>query len=175
MNTNDILFTTEELAGLLGIDPSSARRVAASAAKPRTNSTIRAPWRCPTGRHSRVANAFDARSADKHPNWGDVTIFAPCTAARIGEVSGCRIGDNDTTNWLCTIRRQTTPSPGGLIDKGTKGKLARVVPLIADVRNLVQHRIDAAQGRETRDCSPDPAAAASPQRSSATPPTETRS
>jgi integrase len=97
---------------------------------------------------TRLADALVARSADKHRGWGDVTIFAACTAARIGEVSGCRIGDIDTTNWLWTVRRQTTPSPGGLVDKGTKGKRARVVPLIADVRDLVQHRIDAVQGRE---------------------------
>jgi integrase len=48
---------------------------------------------------------------------------------------------------MWTVRRQTTPSPGGLVDKGTKGKRARVVPLIGDVRDLVQQRIDAAQGR----------------------------
>jgi integrase len=97
---------------------------------------------------TRLADALVARSADQHRGWGDVTIFAACTAARIGEVSGCRIGDIDTTNWLWTVRRQTTPSPGGLVDKGTKGKRARAVPLIADVRDLVQHRIDAVQGRE---------------------------
>ena len=78
---------------------------------------------------------------------GEVTIFAACTAARIGEVSGCRVADIDTSNWLWTVRRQTTPSPGGLLDKGTKGKRARVVPLIVDVRELVQQRIDAAQGQ----------------------------
>ena len=33
-------------------------------------------------------------------------------------------------------------SPGGLIDKGTKGKRARVVPLIEEVRPLVQKRLD---------------------------------
>ena len=32
--------------------------------------------------------------------------------------------------------------PGGLIDKGTKGKRARVVPLIEEVRPLVQNRLD---------------------------------
>jgi hypothetical protein len=78
---------------------------------------------------------------------GDVTIFAACTAARIGEVSGCRVADIDTSNWLWTVRRHTTPSPGGLLDKGTNGKRARVVPLIVDVRELVRQRIDTAQGR----------------------------
>jgi integrase len=97
---------------------------------------------------TRLADALVARSADQHRGWGDVTIFAACTAARIAEVSGCRIGDIDTTNWLWTVRRQTTPSPGGLVDKGTKGKRARVVPLIADVRDLIQHRIDTVQRRE---------------------------
>ena len=46
--------------------------------------------------------------------------------------------------------RQTTPSPGGVVDKGTKGKRARIVPLIIEVRELVTGRI-AAVG-------PDPAA-----------------
>lgn len=33
---------------------------------------------------------------------------------------------------MWTVRRQTTPGPGGLIDKGTKGKRARTVPIILD-------------------------------------------
>ncbi|MPZ96594.1 MAG: tyrosine-type recombinase/integrase, partial [Propionibacteriales bacterium] len=40
--------------------------------------------------------------------------------------------------------RQTTPGPGGLTDKGTKGKRARTVPLIEEVRELVARRLDAA-------------------------------
>jgi integrase len=45
------------------------------------------------------------------------------------------------------VRRQTTPSPGGLADKGTKGKRARTVPLILEVRDIVRRRIDAAAAR----------------------------
>ena len=45
---------------------------------------------------------------------------------------------------MWTVRRQTTPGPGGLIDKGTKGKRARVVPLIEEIRPLVAERLDAA-------------------------------
>lgn len=45
-------------------------------------------------------------------------------AARIGEVSGVRVGGIDIANWTWTARRQTTPSPGGPVDKGTKGKRA---------------------------------------------------
>jgi integrase len=73
-------------------------------------------------------------------------MFAACTAARIGEVSGCRVGDINTNEWTWTVRRQTTPGPGGLVDKGTKGKRARVVPLIEDVRELVQRRIAETDG-----------------------------
>lgn len=68
-------------------------------------------------------------------------IFAAATAARIGEVSGCRVGDIDTTRWLWTVRRQTTTSPGGLVDKGTKGKRARLVPLITEVRPMLERRL----------------------------------
>jgi integrase len=90
-----------------------------------------------------LADALVAKSADRYTGWGDVVIFAACTGARIGEVSGCRVGDIDPKSWLWTVRRQTTPSPGGLADKGTKGKRARVVPLIVEVREMVQRRIDA--------------------------------
>ena len=83
-----------------------------------------------------LAAALVARSADHFPGWGEVVIFAACTAARIGEVSGIRRADIDRRTWTWTVRRQTTSGPGGLIDKGTKGKRARAVPLIEDVRRL---------------------------------------
>jgi hypothetical protein len=54
------------------------------------------------------------------PGWGQVVTFAACPAARIGEVSGVRRADIDTGTWIWTVRRQTTPGPGGLIDKATK-------------------------------------------------------
>ncbi|MFC4034746.1 tyrosine-type recombinase/integrase [Streptomyces polygonati] len=88
-----------------------------------------------------LAAALVARSADQYPGWGDVVTFAACTAARIGEVSGVRVKDIDTTNWIWTLRRQTTPSPGGLADKNTKGKVARRVPLIEEVRPMVAQRL----------------------------------
>jgi integrase len=73
-----------------------------------------------------------------------VVIFAACTAARIGEVSGVRVADIDFATWTWTVRWQTTPAPGGLIDKGTKGKRARTVPLIHEVRDLVAQRLHVA-------------------------------
>ncbi len=88
-----------------------------------------------------------ARSSGNFAGWGEIVTFAAVTAARIGGVSGVRVGDLDIDTWLWTVRRQTTPSPGGLADKGTKGKRARVVPLIEEVRQLVQRRIEAAVGR----------------------------
>ncbi|GHF07030.1 hypothetical protein [Streptomyces fumanus] len=71
----------------------------------------------------RLAYALVAASYDHYRAWGDVVLFAACTAARIGEVSGCRIADIDTDQWVWTVQRQTTPAPGGLTDKGTKGGL----------------------------------------------------
>lgn len=94
----------------------------------------------------RLADALVARSHNQYEGWGDVVIFAACTAARIGEVSGCRVRDIDTTEWKWTIRRQTTTGPGGLVDKGTKGKRARTVPLIEEIRELVGRRIAATDG-----------------------------
>lgn len=95
-----------------------------------------------------IADALVANSADNYQGWGDVVLFAACTAARIGEVSGCRVGDINTKDWTWIVRRQTTPGPGGLIDKGTKGKRARTVPLIEDIRELVLRRIAATDGTE---------------------------
>lgn len=97
-----------------------------------------------------LAAALVDRSANHFTGWADVVIFAACTAARIGEVSGVRAEDIDRRTWMWTVRRQTTPSPGGLIDKGTKGKRARTVPLIEEVRPIVAHRLDAASKPESR-------------------------
>jgi integrase len=58
-----------------------------------------------------LADALVQRSADHFPGWGDVVIFAACTAARIGEVSGIRAADIDIGTWTWTVRRQTTPDP----------------------------------------------------------------
>ncbi|MBV9023111.1 MAG: site-specific integrase [Streptomycetaceae bacterium] len=91
-----------------------------------------------------LANALVARSYDHYTGWGEVVTYAACTAARIGEVSGVRVRDIDPVNWIWTVRRQTTPSPGGLADKSTKGKMARRIPLIEEVRPLVAQRLLAA-------------------------------
>ena len=58
-----------------------------------------------------LADALVARSSGQYRGWGDVVLFAACTAARIGEVSGCRVRDINTDEWTLTIRRQTTPHP----------------------------------------------------------------
>ncbi|MGW0247588.1 tyrosine-type recombinase/integrase [Nocardia goodfellowii] len=94
-----------------------------------------------------LADSLVAASADGYQGWGDVVIFAACTAVRIGEVSGCRVGDIDTNEWVWRLRRQTAPGPGGLKDKGTKGKRSRKIPIIEDIRPLVLKRIDAANNR----------------------------
>ncbi|MFF9902002.1 tyrosine-type recombinase/integrase [Streptomyces olivaceus] len=88
-----------------------------------------------------LADALVAATYNQYRGWGDVVLFAASTAARIGEVSGCRVGDIDTTQWIRTVRRQTTPAPGGLTDKGTKGKRARKVPILEEIRPLVAQRI----------------------------------
>jgi integrase len=105
-----------------------------------------------------LADALVARSADNYQGWGDAVVFEACTAARIGEVSGCLVRDIDTDNWIWTVCRQTTPSPGelengqttpsggGLVDKNTKGRRARQVPLIDAIQDLVHRRIELAGG-----------------------------
>ncbi|MGW8702671.1 site-specific integrase [Streptomyces eurythermus] len=74
-----------------------------------------------------LADAPVAASRDQYRGCGEVVVFAARAAARIGEVSGCRVQDIDTDQWIRTVRRQTRPAPGGLTDKGTKGKRARTV------------------------------------------------
>jgi integrase len=89
-----------------------------------------------------LAAELVARSADQYPGWGEVVEFTACTAARIGETSGVRRADIDHRNWIWNVRRQTTTGPGGLIDKGTKGKRAREVPIIQEIRPLVERRLN---------------------------------
>ncbi|MGV9675459.1 hypothetical protein ACWDSJ_09295 [Nocardia sp. NPDC003482] len=103
------------------------------------------------------------RSADRYQGWGDVVIFAACTAARIGEVSGCRVRDIDPESWTWRVRRQTTPSPGGLDDKGTEGNRARTVPLIEEVRQPVAARLAVAGHDPDARCSAALAVAGSPR------------
>ena len=71
-------------------------------------------------------------------------------SGRIGEVAGVRKGDIDRDRWIWTVRRQTTPGPGGLIDKATKGKRARKVPIIEEARELVARRLDAVGEADAR-------------------------
>jgi integrase len=97
-----------------------------------------------------LADALVASSFDCYQGWADIVIFTAVTAARIGEVSGCRIGDINIHDWTWTVRRQTTPSPGGLVDKGTKGKRARTVPLIQEIRPMLRERIEALGNKPDR-------------------------
>ncbi|GAA4470305.1 tyrosine-type recombinase/integrase [Phytohabitans houttuyneae] len=97
-----------------------------------------------------LAAALVERSHGHYPGWGDVVTFAGGTAARIGEVSGVRKGDIDPRTWIWTVRRQTTTGPGGLIDKGTKGKRAREVPIIEELRPMVAAKLDAAPAPDSR-------------------------
>jgi integrase len=88
-----------------------------------------------------LAAALVARSSDHYAGWADIVEFTACTAARIGETSGVRRADINPKTWTWTVRRQTTPSPGGVMDKGTKGKRARLIPIIPEIRPLVDRRL----------------------------------
>ena len=113
--------------GVLGIEPAP---------------TTRAPSLPDWAALEQLAKALVARSAHQFEGWGEVVMFTACTAARIGETSGVRRVDVDVRRWLWNVRRPTTPSPGGLMDKGTKGNRARLVPIIPEVRPLVLRRLD---------------------------------
>ncbi|MEU5407443.1 site-specific integrase [Nocardia asteroides] len=94
-----------------------------------------------------LADALVAASSDEFRGWGDVVLFAACTASRIGEVSGVRVKDIDTDQWIWNLRRQTSPGPGGMLDKGTKGKRSRRVPIIEELRPMLANRIRARQDK----------------------------
>lgn len=98
-----------------------------------------------------VAASADDRYSDRrtYQGWGDAVIFAACTACRIGEVSGALVMDIDTENWIWTLVRQTTPGPGGLMDKDPKSKRARFVPIMEEIRPMVLKRINLAGGEPT--------------------------
>lgn len=97
----------------------------------------------------RLATALVARSAGQFEGWGDVVRFEACTATRIGEVSGVQVRDINRETWTWDVCRQTTPGPGGLIDKGTKGKRRRTVPIIEEIRPMVVRRLDRLQHNPT--------------------------
>src|SRR5260370_8000991 len=59
----------------------------------------------------------------------------------MGETSGVRGDDIDRKAGIWIVRGQTTPGPGGLIDKGTKGKRACAVSIIEEIRPLVERRL----------------------------------
>lgn len=98
-----------------------------------------------------LADALVEASHGRYRGWGDAVVFAACTATRIGEVSGCRVGDIDTEQWVWTLRRQTTPGPGGMKDKRTKGKRSRPIPVIEEIRPIVLRRINVAAVRVAAD------------------------
>ena len=114
-----------------------------------------------------LADALVARSVGRYQGWGDAVIFEACTAARIGEVSGCLVRDINTEEWIWTVRRQTTPSPGGLVDKNTKGKRALLV-----IKSLSPHSFSVvAADTETRVSRAEPFNPALPRRAGVTPAT----
>lgn len=125
--------------------------------RPRYAAGGRAPT-TPTAR--RVPAAGPARESTRHVSVPAGASTAPSRrprradrfppTPRIGEVSGVRAEDIDRKTWMWTVRRQTTPGPGGLIDKGTKGKCTRTVPLIEEVRPIVAHRLDPASKPDSR-------------------------
>ncbi|MFI6497813.1 hypothetical protein [Nonomuraea typhae] len=80
------------------------------------------------------------RSADSYEGWGDVVIFAGCTAALIGEVAGVRRGDINTATW--TVHRQTTPSPAAWPARAPRVSAPGRPPSSPRVRELVRRRLD---------------------------------
>jgi hypothetical protein len=92
-----------------------------------------------------LAEALVARSADHFPGWATSSSSrrAPQPASVRSPASGPATSIPPPGPGLFASRPH--PAPGGLIDKGTKGKRARAVPLITEVRELATTRIAAAE------------------------------
>jgi hypothetical protein len=67
-----------------------------------------------------LADALVDASYDHYRARGDVVVFTACTACRIGEASGVRVGAIDTRTWIWTVRHQTTTAPGSPINRGRR-------------------------------------------------------
>ncbi|MFE1320921.1 tyrosine-type recombinase/integrase [Kitasatospora phosalacinea] len=93
-----------------------------------------------------LSDALVDASHDHYRSWGDVIVHSACTATRIGEVSGVRAMDIDTAQWILTCRRQTTPAPGGLVDKRPKGGRVRRIPIIEPLRPQILRHLHAVHG-----------------------------
>lgn len=91
---------------------------------------------------NRLCDGLTARAGGPEV-WAQVVIMLATTAARIAEVAGMRLCDvaRDGDEMVWTVRRQSTPGPGGLLDKGTKGKRIRRIPLIPPAREVLARRI----------------------------------
>ncbi|MCX4903552.1 tyrosine-type recombinase/integrase [Streptomyces sp. NBC_00878] len=86
----------------------------------------------------RLSTDIEYRPDRPDPYRARVRWFDPATKRRLPLSEGKADEDEET------VRRQTTPAPGGLTDKGTKGtkgKRARKVPIIEEIRPLVAQRI----------------------------------
>jgi hypothetical protein len=73
-----------------------------------------------------LSQALVAHSFDQYAGWGDVVTFAACTAARIGEVSGVRVKDIDSTS-LMIARVQA--SWEALVERVASGVSTRAILL----------------------------------------------
>ncbi len=72
-----------------------------------------------------------------HPSYSDHVMLAALLAARGSEVAGLQVGDIDRANNIVTIERQVFPGHGGLVTKPTKGRKARLVPILAELEPIL--------------------------------------
>jgi len=109
----------------------------------RTSSTTPARSRCQTG----------TRSSSSAPHWSRAhtvampdgpTLWSSPRAPRPASARprACGAPTSTAGPWTWNVRRQTTPAPAGVVDKSTKGKRARVVPIIPEIRPLVDRRLN---------------------------------
>ncbi len=68
----------------------------------------------------------------------DYVMLAALLSARSSEVAGLRVGDVHWDENIVWINRQTYPGKGGLVDKATKGRERRPVPILKPLIPVLQ-------------------------------------
>ena len=76
--------------------------------------------------------------AEIHRSYADHVVLCALLAARGSEVGGMQVGDIDQAAGVVHIVRQMYPGAGGLVEKPTKGRRSRVVPILAPLAPVLE-------------------------------------
>lgn len=81
-------------------------------------------------RDLKALNTLADECGKVHQCYSDFVMLCALLSARGSEVAGLRVRDVDLEHNIVKIRIQTYPGVGGLVDKQTKGRETRIVPIL---------------------------------------------